>query len=230
MAIIRDQGRWLSGGSIDPMIVPITEYVIALIMLRFCVVLLCLLSATGCASRQSLQEQTDSFLDSRDGQRYPVITLGGQAWMGRNLAFAAEPSWCYEDRDDNCETKGRLYPWEVAVNACPEGWHLPSDEEWIDLEAFLGMAKEELPRTRFRGTNQGARLREGGDTGFAAPISGYRRPDGSYARWGERSAYWLSTEADSAAAWHRDIRSDEGRIYRSAVPKGYALSVRCLRN
>lgn len=100
----------------------------------------------------------------------------------------------------------------------------------MELEAFLGMAREELHRDEFRGTNQGARLREGGDSGFAAPISGYRRPDGSYARGGDRAAYWASTEADREAAWHRDLRADDGRIYRSSVPKRYALSVRCLRD
>ncbi len=73
-------------------------------------------------------------------------------------------------------------------------------------------------------------MRSGGQSCFEAPIGGYRRPDGSYARRGERSAYWQSTSVDQGAAWHRDIRSDDSRIYRSAVPKGYALSVRCVRD
>ena len=90
------------------------------------------------------------------------------------------------------------------------------------------MAEAELGAEGFRGTDQGARLRAGGASGFDAPIAGYRRPDGSYVRRGERSAYWLATSAAATAAWHRDVRSDDGRIYRSAVPKGYALSVRCL--
>jgi uncharacterized protein (TIGR02145 family) len=98
------------------------------------------------------------------------------------------------------------------------------------MERDLGMAEEELRMERFRGTNQGARLRRDGDTGFEAPTSGYRRPDGSYDRRGQRSAFWLATEADESAAWHRDIRSDDDRIYRSSVPKEYALSVRCVRD
>ena len=148
--------------------------------------------------------------------------------MGSDLKFELSPSWCYLDDPDQCEANGRLYPWDAAMDACPKGWHLPSDEEWMALESYLGMPAAELAVEGIRGTDQGARLRQGGDSGFDAPISGYRRPDGSYARAGERSAYWLSSEIDVEAAWHRDIRSDDARIYRSAVPKGYALSVRCL--
>lgn len=185
-----------------------------------------LFAAVGCASTETSPHQDGIFVDSRDGRRYPVVRLGEQTWMARNLAFPVDPSWCYEDRAGDCDRNGRLYPWHSAVEACPDGWHLPGDEEWAELERYLGMADTVLFDERFRGTNQGARLREGGDAGFEAPISGYRRPDGSYARRGARSAYWLSTEADSAAAWHRDIRSGDGRIYRSAVPKGigYKLS------
>ena len=104
-------------------------------------------AATGCASTRSLRD-TESFVDPRDGQRYPVVILGGQTWMARNLAFPAEPS--YEGRNDDCQVHGRLYPCDVATRACPDGWHLPSDEEWMELETFLGMAREELGVERFR--------------------------------------------------------------------------------
>lgn len=171
-----------------------------------------------------------SFTDPRDGRSYPVVRIRDQAWMGRDLNYEIAPSWCYQDDPAQCESNGRLYPWDSAIKACPEGWRLASDEDWMALEAHLGMQDDELAAEGIRGTDQGARLRKGGDSGFEAPISGYRRPDGSYARAGERSAYWLSTEADAEAAWHRDVRSDDDRIYRSAVPKDYALSVRCLKD
>jgi uncharacterized protein (TIGR02145 family) len=61
-----------------------------------------------------------------------------------------------------------------------------------------------------------------------APISGYRRPDGTFARKGERAAFWAATETNQEDAWHRDIRPDTGTIYRSEVTKTYALSVRCV--
>lgn len=175
-------------------------------------------------------EPTADYGDPRDGRRYPTVRIGAQVWMGRNLAYPAEPSWCYEDDERDCDAHGRLYPWEVAVAACPEGWHLASDAEWLALEAHLGMPEEQLRERRFRGTDQGRRLREGGGTGFDALMSGYRRPDGSYDRRGARVAYWTSTPAGDSVAWHRDLRPDTDQIYRSPVDWPYALSVRCIRD
>jgi uncharacterized protein (TIGR02145 family) len=171
----------------------------------------------------------DHFVDSRDGQQYPIVKIGDQNWMGRDLSYQVKESYCYQDKED-CPPNGRLYSWVVAMKACPDGWHVPSDDEWQKLEKYLGMPEEQLGVEQFRGTNQGAQLRRAGSSGFNAPITGYRRPDGSYARNGERSAYWLASEVDDKAAWHRDIRSDDDRIYRSSVPKEYALSVRCLQD
>ncbi|MEM7297680.1 MAG: FISUMP domain-containing protein, partial [Bacteroidota bacterium] len=57
-------------------------------------------------------------------------------WMTQNLNFESEESKCKYESDLNCETYGRLYTWEVAKNVCPDGWHLPSDDEWY-LLAFL---------------------------------------------------------------------------------------------
>ena len=195
---------------------------------RFAKAVAVVILLAGCAE-EKLPPQTEIFTDPRDGRNYPTVQIGEQLWMAKNLAFVSDSSWCYEDNLADCDENGRLYIWEEACNACPAGWRLATDKDWIQLEAFLGMAAEELESTRFRGTDQGARLRVGGDTGFNAPISGYRRPNGSYDRRGQSSAYWLATDVDSYAAWHRDVRSDTGAIYRSTVPKGYALSARCIK-
>jgi uncharacterized protein (TIGR02145 family) len=187
----------------------------------------CLLAA--CAVNRA-EYVSNAIVDTRDGQVYPTLKLGSQIWLGRDLSFAAPGSHCYGGRDEACPPNGRLYPWIVAIGACPAGWHLPDENEWQNLERHIGMAETALIEEGLRGTHQGGQLRRGGASGFAAPLSGYRRPDGSYARRGERSAYWLSTAVDSTAAWHRDIRGNDDRIYRSAVPIGYALSVRCLHD
>ena len=182
----------------------------------------------GCIWSASASHPPATFVDPRDGRHYPTVKIGKQLWMARNLAYAAPESWCYGDDFADCERNGRLYLWDVARNVCPKGWHLPGDSEWMILEAQLGISEDQVQGTKARGTDQGARLREGGSSGFNAPIAGYRRPDGSYARRSERAAFWASTEANKDDAWHRDIRADVGTIYRSEVTKTYALSVRCL--
>lgn len=195
-------------------------------LLKTILILFSFMLILGCGT----SDNENIFVDPRDGKEYPTVQIGEQVWMAKNLAYVSDSSWSYEDDPADGDINGRLYTWEDACEVCPDGWRLASETDWLKLEAFLGMSEKDLYNERARGTNQGARLRVGGDTGFNAPISGYRRPDGSYDRRGQRSAYWLSTEIDSSAAWHRDIRSDVGTIYRSTVPKDYALSVRCVRD
>jgi uncharacterized protein (TIGR02145 family) len=78
------------------------------------------------------------FTDSRDGKFYKTVKIGGQVWMAENLNYAAKGSKCYEDDEANGARYGRLYNWETAKNACPAGWHLPSDEEWETLVNYVG--------------------------------------------------------------------------------------------
>ena len=80
------------------------------------------------------------FTDPRDGQTYKTVKIGDQIWLAENLNYdpAAGNSWCYEDDTANCAVYGRLYDWETAKTACPAGWHLPSEDEWDQLIAFLG--------------------------------------------------------------------------------------------
>jgi uncharacterized protein (TIGR02145 family) len=96
-----------------------------------------------------------SFTDERDQREYATVTLNGQTWMAENLAFLPEvypPDsnggyWVYEyDGYDTEEAKaaeqysrtGALYNYETACNVCPSGWHLPSINNWTELETFIG--------------------------------------------------------------------------------------------
>lgn len=173
----------------------------------------------------------EGFKDARDGQSYPTIEIAGMTWFARNLNYKTPDSYCYDGKPQNCERYGRLYRWEASLAACPVGWHLSSEYEWQALELAVGIPFGELATRGNRGTKQGARLKEGGDTGFDVQLGGWRRSeDGGYEALGKNSAYWTATESDLDHAWHRDIDTGDDQIWRSRVVKPYALSVRCVKN
>ena len=55
---------------------------------------------------------------------------------------------CYNNDEENCNIYGGLYSWDEAMNygsgnnpdICPEGWHIPGNGEWLELNNFLGKA------------------------------------------------------------------------------------------
>lgn len=75
------------------------------------------------------------FNDERDGQSYTTILVDGTLWMAANLKYAEGRDYCPSDQ--NVCKNTRLYDWESAVIACPEGWHLPDTTEWNALHMFM---------------------------------------------------------------------------------------------
>lgn len=148
-----------------------------------------------------------SFIDERDGQEYKYTTIGNQVWMAENLRYEMRDSvltypstgeegiskdTCYYP-EDNCREKGRVYNWLAAYYACPNGWHLPSEEEWQNLIKDLGEEKEAGFRlkssTGWIVLNPGDELNWKNECGFSAlpTLSSYQKKDSLYAEWWDDS-------------------------------------------
>jgi uncharacterized protein (TIGR02145 family) len=171
-----------------------------------------------------------TFTDPRDNESYGVVEVSGLIWMTENLRYAARKSVCYDNDEDNCRILGRLYSWEVALQACPDGWHLATEYEWQLVELSLGVPFEELEANRERGEPAGEQLKVSGDHALRFPYAGYADPEHDFQRKGEATAIWTANEADFNHAWHRDLDVSRTGIYRSRVYKPWLLSVRCVRN
>jgi len=79
--------------------------------------------------RKSINSET--FIDSRDNKEYGTVEINGTNWMSENLSYnLGESSACRDNINTDCELFGHMYNLEVMNNGCPDGWRLPTSEEW----------------------------------------------------------------------------------------------------
>ena len=172
-------------------------------------------------------------------------------------------SFCYGDESVNCTKYGRLYLWSAAMDSagiikgntangcgygskcapsgtvrgvCPQGWHLPSYDEW---EALIVAVDGSI--TEYTSSNTaGSKLKSvtgwsdsgnGTDTfGFSALPAGLRGNDGNYYYEGNYAYFWSSTEINSYSAHSMYLYYDFDYAYLYSNVKGYGFSVRCLKD
>lgn len=206
-----------------------------------------------------------TFIDGRDGIEYKWIRIGIQIWMSENLAYLpsvspsavgseTEPYYYVYDYEgssvseakatSNYETFGVLYNWTAAIEACPDGWHLPTDDEWKQLEMYLGMSQSEADNTGYRGIDEGSKLAgnsdlwyegdlknnaEFGSSGFIAPPGGVRNEVEFY-YISFRSFSWSVTESSANYAWYRFILYNYCKVGRHYANKEIGFSVRCVKD
>ena len=150
--------------------------------------------------------------------------------MAENMRYQTPTSWCYNDDFNQCAIYGGLYSWETAIDVCPEGWHLPSDDEWKTLEATLGMTQTEIDDTGWRGTDQGGQMKVTGieywsepngaatnESGFSSLPAGNRYDGIAYDAQSFSTYYWSSTEFDSEQAWGVELYITIGGLFADII-------------
>lgn len=196
-----------------------------------------------------------------NGDEYATVQIGEQCWFAENLKNTKDVKnnsverYCYKDEENNCEIYGGLYSWNEIMRGeringnqgiCPNDWHIPSDEEWKQLEAALGMSENELNLTGWRlGGEVGKKLKDEGiypegfwlepniadnSSGFSARGGGCRNLDGTYEFLNELGGWWTSTSYENDYAWIRFLSFRNVGIDYPTDYKESGLSVRCLKN
>jgi len=235
----------------------------------YSLVLILVVSLFSCVNNSTGPDDSITVTDI-DGNVYQTVQIGDQLWMAENLRVThyrngdpvptdysgqewvnlLDGAYCvYNDNENNADTYGYLYNWYTVAdprNIAPEGWHVPTDAEMMELEMALGMSESEVDSTGWRGTNEGSKIAgraylwvdgdlennsEFGLSGFNALPGGYRRYDnGSYWYLTNGGDFWSSTENNSSDAWFRNVSFYHSEIYRYSNYKQRGFSVRCVRD
>ena len=182
--------------------------------------------------------------------------------------FVPKPTWSnslhngwyghYGEGDSNIDNEtdqGYLYQWAAAMNtsctanvkcgvsrtqgACPEGWHVPSDCEFMTLEAELGMSESNQTLSSYNdyrnsdNSNVGTQLKSNGTSGFNITLLGYRDFfAGTFSNVGIHP-YWTSSDTSASPFSNGVIRffnQSSNGVLRYGYFKGYAVYTRCLKD
>ncbi|MFC2122054.1 FISUMP domain-containing protein, partial [Bacteroidota bacterium] len=205
------------------------------------------------------------FIDMRDDNIYEYVEIGTQTWMAENLAYLPSVSPSSEGTDseiyyyvydyegsniteakatDYYSTYGVLYNWEAALLACPNEWHLPSDQEWKNIEVYLGMSEFDADGYEWRRSGDVGKMLKStsgwknngnGDnlSGFNALPGGAWISDGNFRSIEYVTGFWSSSPAEHAwqsLAWSRSLASHNNGVARWDMFRSYGYSVRCLKD
>lgn len=189
---------------------------------------------------QSDASDLSNFTDPRDGNTYKIVKIGEHIWMAENLRYDdGSDNWLYDNNPSNASSYGRLYNWESAMNVCPAGWHLSSDDEWVDLINLAGgdIGRGEYVESHLSPDGSFKKAKPIGDIlrptdsqlGFGALLGGKRRVNGKFSRIDEEGYWWTPLEYRDDWAYHRTIFSS-GSTISGAIKKVAGLSVRCVKD
>jgi uncharacterized protein (TIGR02145 family) len=171
--------------------------------------------------------------DARDGKTYKTIQIGEDWWTMENMKFdTGTGCYNYDDNPARGETYGKLYTWDAATKACPEGWHLPTLEEYNKMVESQGGADVAGGKMKDYETLLWREVNVGADnySGFTALPAGRRYDQGLYAGQGYYAQFWSSTEYNTRDAYNLTLGYDYAGAFIYNYKKVYAISVRCVKD
>lgn len=207
--------------------------------------------------------ESGEWMDERDSCTYEWIRIGDLEWMTSNLKYGtpyyeksyggnfaslsgrAQKVLSYLVNfsfETDYQEQGNLYTWEEAMEVCPEGWRLPTDADWQNLEMALGMSGQEAAEEGWRGDQEAVLLRQGKEgLGMSLQLAGCAYTLGAYGpklylyHNGEFGYYWTSTEETNdglyePTVYFRKLFATYSTVYRGTTPLNKLMRVRCVRD
>lgn len=165
-------------------------------------------------------------------------------------------SFCYKNDPDSCAFYGRYYTWDGAMDSdgiygkkgkgcgygficnpsgiirgvCPEGWHLPSVNEWNSLFDYVGGIERAGHRLKSeKGGWKGADKPQD-SFGFSAIATGYKETNGSFGNLEIKAYFWSSTEDEKFTAYEVEFSGNFDAAELDTGNKSNGMSVRCLKD
>jgi len=204
-----------------------------------------------------------------DGNTYPSLIINENEYSAKNLSVTKykngddipqvqDPTewsnlttgaWCYYENDLNNETYGKLYNW-FAVNdprgLAPDGWHVPSDNEWQSLQEYLISSgynddgSVEVDKLKSAVASDPFNLDPDyptptNRTGYSALAAGLREGTGEFKWKGTFTSWWSTTPKVSNGSEYiifRDIYQNGRDGFRGtgAALKNNGFSVRLIKD
>jgi uncharacterized protein (TIGR02145 family) len=190
-----------------------------------------------------------------DGNSYNVIRIGTQIWMKENLktttfnddaaieyvtgtsawANLTSHGYCWYNNDSgNKNTYGALYNWYAVTTGklCPVGWHVPTDDDCIELENYFGFSipaggkLKETGMTHWASPNTGAT----DEVGFKGLPGGLRTEAGTFQFITNYGCWWNSTEYNTHNEWYRELEYNSDNVVRYYKDDNNGMSVRCIKD
>ena len=185
------------------------------------------------------------FLDKRDNQVYRTLVISNHVWTAQNMNYEianeegkSANNWCYNNEPEYCKKFGRHYNWEAAQKACPEGWHLPTADEWLELieDHTCEITQERNFPKQYHCAGTSLKTVDGwedgltntNEYGFSVMAAGFKVPKG-FGGEGVMGEFWTSTEETETYAAFVEFGRVQDYAEIALIDKSNGLSVRCVK-
>ncbi len=188
------------------------------------------------------------------GKVYNTVQIGDQCWLKENLNIGTRinlaqtqtnnsviEKYCYDNLEANCDVYGGLYQWDEVMQyvttqgtqgLCPTGWHVPMDQDLLNLHYFLGPMGTEGGKMKESGYSHWQSPNSGAtnESGFTALPGGFSINNGSNSGIGTYARFWTSSETSLSESWNHRLQHNGTFTARYTYTKLNGASIRCLKN